>query len=150
MLKDIVGYEGLYKISHTGKVKSVRSKKWIRPYLNKDGHLKIYLWKNGKGQKYYVHRLVAIHFIPNPNNYAIVNHIDGKKKNNHVKNLEWCTQSENIQHAWDNGLFNRKNTKEYLICKIREIKPELKSGPLWKRKREDLQCYLKQLEKEVS
>jgi hypothetical protein len=108
MLRFIEGYEGIYKISHTGKVKNVKSKKWIKPYLNKDGHLKAFLYKDGCLKKYYIHRLVAHAFIQNADqNKNIVNHIDGNKKNNHVSNLEWCTQSDNIKHAWDHNLIKR-------------------------------------------
>lgn len=55
-----------------------------------------------------IHRFVASEFIPNPNNYEIVNHKDGNKNNNHIENLEWCSRSENIQHAYDNDLISGK------------------------------------------
>ena len=75
----------------------------------------------------YTHRVVAEHFIPNPNNDPVVNHIDGNKKNNEASNLEWATSSENTLHAIDNGLLNidvdvfLKNTKsEQSLEKMRQ------------------------------
>lgn len=64
------------------------------------GYVKVRI--NRKDQ--FVHRLVAIAYLPNPENKQTVNHIDGNKENNHVTNLEWCTRSENSQHAYDTGL----------------------------------------------
>ena len=63
-------------------------------------------YKNASIQNYVyrMHRLVALTFLPNPNNYLIVNHIDGNKTNNIVENLEWCSQSQNCQHAYDTKL----------------------------------------------
>lgn len=74
--------------------------------LGKRGYFYVSLAEKGTGRqiKVPVHRLVALVFIENPNNYEIVNHIDGNKLNNAISNLEWCTQSYNIQHAHDKGL----------------------------------------------
>ena len=58
----------------------------------------------GKKKNYLAHRLVALHFISNKNNYSIVNHIDGNKLNNVVENLEWTNYSKNRQHSYDNNL----------------------------------------------
>lgn len=60
----------------------------------------------GKHKKFLGHRLVALVFIPNPCDKLEVNHKDGDKLNNHISNLEWCTHSENVQHAYDNNLIN--------------------------------------------
>lgn len=106
--KHIEGYEDKYMISDMGDIYSIKSKKCIHPYINKCGHLKVMLCENNKKKKYFVHILVAKTFIENPHNYNIVNHIDGNKTNNRVENLEWCTQSENIKHAWNTGLIKRK------------------------------------------
>ena len=68
------------------------------------GYYRCCLSKNGNNKTVKVHRIVAETFIPNPNNLAQVNHIDGNKQNNNVDNLEWCSQSENMKHAYKNGL----------------------------------------------
>lgn len=102
------GYEGLYKINKQGDVyimKKLRAKEGIKkPSIDKDGYKQVNLSKNGKCTTYKVHRLVALTFIPNPNNYPVINHIDGNKQNNKVDNLEWCTRSENDLHAFRLGL----------------------------------------------
>ncbi|MDM0987481.1 NUMOD4 domain-containing protein [Clostridium perfringens] len=111
--KEIKGYEGMYQISNLGRVKALeridsrglRRKEKILKYNNtKNGYLEAVLCKNGKTKHITVHRLVAIHFIENINNLPIVNHIDGNKQNNKVDNLEWCTYSYNVKHAFRTGL----------------------------------------------
>ena len=105
-----------YKVSYFGNVDSLNSRgrgkrKRMIPSINTTkGYLQAHLTINGTKKKYYVHRLVAICFIPNPNNYKQVNHIDGNKLNNHVSNLEWCTCKQNIRKAWELGL-NAKGEK---------------------------------------
>ena len=106
--KDIEGYEGLYKISNMGRVKSIKFNKEKILFLQKDkyGYLRVGLRKMGKLKNYFVHRLVAEAFIPNPNNLPIVNHKDENKQNNCVENLEWCTVKYNNSYA--TALFQRK------------------------------------------
>ena len=113
--KDIKGFEGSYQVSTKGNVRSldrwVTEKTGIKKFIHgkmevlhnqyKDGrgYYKVSLHKDGKEKKLLVHRLVAIAFIPNPNNLPEVNHIDEDKHNNDVNNLEWCTRLENIHHG---------------------------------------------------
>lgn len=93
-----------YLVSTYGRVKSLKGKvKILKPVLGR-GYLRVDLSKDGKPKHFNVHQLVALAFIPNPNCKREVNHIDGNKLNNYVDNLEWCTQSENIQHAVATGL----------------------------------------------
>lgn len=123
--KDIEGYEGLYQVSNLGRIKSIlfrnnictkEREKIINAETNKRNRQYISLYKNGKRKNIAVHRLVAKAFIPNPNNLPQVNHIDGNPKNNNIKNLEWCSASYNMKHAYINNLsklkeYNKKNSK---------------------------------------
>ena len=103
--RDIKGYEGLYQISNLGRVKSLRNnhgqfrEKILKTCSNKLGYSYINLYKEGKNKKCLVHRLVALHFIPNPNNYKEINHKDENKQNNRVENLEWCTAEYNSNYG---------------------------------------------------
>lgn len=106
--RDVVEFEGFYKVSNKGNVFSVERKdtlgrKWggrtLKPAYDKDGYLKVVLYKNGMMKYKMLHRLVAETFIPNPNNFPQVNHIDEVKDNNNVENLEWCTSKYNNNHG---------------------------------------------------
>ncbi|MGG0793148.1 NUMOD4 domain-containing protein [Brevibacillus laterosporus] len=114
--KPILGYEGSYEVSNTGRVRSVdrytRTKG--KPILkrgvektkkeDKDGYYRVWLSRESKKKSFFVHRLVAIAFLSNPESYPVVNHKDGDKKNNHVTNLEWCSHAHNVKHAFSLGL----------------------------------------------
>lgn len=115
--KDIIGYEGLYQISNLGNIKSLSrlikndksyykiEEKILANFLDKHtGYYKVNLWKNNKGKKYFIHRLIAEHFIDNPKNKEEVNHINGIKTDYRICNLEWVIPSENGKHAYKNGL----------------------------------------------
>lgn len=106
--RPIKGYEGLYEVSNMGRVKSLHfDKEIIRKQVERtNGYMEVNLSKDGTTNVKVVHRLVAIAFIKNPNNYECVNHKDGNKKNNTVDNLEWCTAKENTHHAIKTGLTN--------------------------------------------
>ena len=103
--KDIKGYEGLYKISSCGRVRSlprngtISKEKIIKNFEDRYGYLYVSLNKANAKKKEKVHRLVAAAFIDNLNLYEQVNHIDENKKNNHVKNLEWCTAKYNQNYS---------------------------------------------------
>lgn len=106
-----------YLIDENGKVYSIRKNKWLKTHINKYGYEKVVLQKNKFRKTLSVHRLVAIAFIPNPNNYPQVNHIDGEKTNNNVSNLEWCTPKHNMNEAVRIGLFEsvKKKNRENAI-----------------------------------
>jgi hypothetical protein len=99
-------YKG-YLIYDDGRIFSTKSRKELKQSYWNSGYLFVTLRVDNKSVQISVHRLVALGFIPNPEKKETVNHIDGNKTNNHISNLEWYTQSEQIKHAIDNGL-NRK------------------------------------------
>lgn len=113
IFKDIPGYEGLYQVSNIGTVKSLQRK--CKQYRSKSGYAiqkekilkttenfgypSLQLFINGSFRTLEVHRLVAITFIDNPNNYSVVNHKNGIKNDNRVENLEWVNHRENSTHG---------------------------------------------------
>lgn len=82
----------------------VRGKEEKKQTLGKNGYRYVTLYANNQSKKLYIHRLLAELYIPNPEKKRTVNHINGNKQNNCLTNLEWHTDSENIKHAYDNGL----------------------------------------------
>ena len=107
--KDIKEYEGLYQISNLGNLICIKNNH-IKPIIVKpkksQRYLRVNLWKNGEYKTFSIHRLVAKAFLPNPNNFPVVNHKDGNRLNNKANNLEWCTQSHNIKESYRLGLQN--------------------------------------------
>ena len=100
----VKGYESRYLVSQQGDVYSLKMKRLLKPVRTEKGYLSVELWEGYKRKVMKIHRLVAKNFIPNPRDCKEVNHIDGNKENNHVSNLEWCTRSENLKHAYRIGL----------------------------------------------
>ena len=100
----IKGYESLYEVSDQGRVKSIGYGKdrILKPRIDKDGYLQVYLYKNRVPKHCLVHRLVAKTFIPNPDNLPQVNHKDENKTNNSVQKLEWCDSKYNINFGTRN------------------------------------------------
>ena len=93
-----------YAVSNTGKIKNIKTGKFLKLVENKSGYLAVSLCQNRKKATFSVHRLVALMFIDNPDCKKEVNHKDGNKKNNNINNLEWMTHKENDAHARKNGL----------------------------------------------
>ncbi|GAA0104254.1 hypothetical protein UT300013_08760 [Paraclostridium sordellii] len=112
--KFIPNTNGIYEVSNFGNIKSnsVRKKgKLLKLSKTKDGYVQIRLTCNGNKFSRRVHRLVAEAFIPNPLKKEEVNNIDGNKQNNRVDNLEWCTRTENINHAFQSKLYKSREGK---------------------------------------
>lgn len=96
----LIDFNNIYAISNTGKVLNVRTNVFLKARLSKNGYEYVQLSNGRKNRKNFrIHRLVAMTFIDNPNNFPYVNHKDGNKRNNHVSNLEWCTPKQNDTHA---------------------------------------------------
>lgn len=94
----IAGYEGLYEVSSAGQVRRV-GRRILKDQLSGPGYRKVVLCRSNVARPHLVHRLVAAAFLPADSSRPHVNHIDGSRDNNDISNLEWCTQSENLQHA---------------------------------------------------
>lgn len=118
----VYGYEGFYEISNFGVVRSVtrfvansgRNGMWyksrvMKTVTDKDGYLTVTLQKERKVKVFKVHRLVLMSFNQETSELQ-VNHIDGNKQNNNINNLEWCTCSENIKHAFSINLKTQKGS----------------------------------------
>jgi hypothetical protein len=111
MRKDVINYPN-YRISSKGYVINKATKKKMATSLTEDGYVTVRLTKDKKVKRFRLHRLVAIHFIPNPENKEEVNHIDGDKLNNGEDNLEWHTRQENATHAKETGLYTNQKRRE--------------------------------------
>lgn len=120
-----------YFVSDDGCIFNNELKK-LKSHPDKDGYLKVRLWDGTKYKNYFVHRLVAQSFIPNPKNKSQVNHKDGNKTNNNINNLEWVTQSENMRHSfdvlknkvgyWNKGRFGKNSNKAKIVQQIQDGK----------------------------
>lgn len=147
--KDVIGYEGYYQVSSLGKVNCVErtctqlngmTGKYntrilpagpVAMFEDKDGYLKVKLNKAGKRNNHFVHRLVALNFIPNPENKPEVNHKEGNKKDNRVELLEWNTTSENQIHAIANKLYITAKGETAGQAKLKEVQVR-EIHKLWK------------------
>ena len=133
----IKGFEGIYSITRDGRIWSharmiyrkikgnFKSKgQWLKSRKDEDGYPLYSLHKQEITKVIRIHRLVALTFLPNPENKPQVNHKNLIKTDNHVENLEWCTHKENAHHAKKNGIYEgrRKVTKEQTI-QIRKNHP---------------------------
>lgn len=109
--KDIPNYNGMYKVSNYGKIISLHygKAKELKPRKTKRGYLKVALFKNGIRKEFSIHRIVALTFLDNPNNYKEVNHKDENIENNIVWNLEWCDRIYNCNYGTRNERISKNN-----------------------------------------
>ena len=112
--RDIPGYEGLYEVSNLGRVRSLETERILKPSKNTWGYLFVSLYKNGIKKAVRIHRLVALAFIPNPDNLPCINHKDEDKTNNTVDNLEWCDDKYNANYGTRNERIAEKTRKPVL------------------------------------
>ena len=129
--KPVRNYEGKYMVSNTGEVKSLNYRRTGKERILKgvdygEGYLYVNLYKYGKGKQCMIHRLVAMAFIPNPDNLPEVNHKNEDKTDNRVENLEWCSRLYNNTY---NGrakkagkkLRGRKQSEEHIKKKSKPV-----------------------------
>lgn len=118
MYKEIEEADGIW-IYDDGRVWSVKRNKFLPTSSDGKGYLKVSLWADGKVKTIKIHRLVAKYFVPNPNNFKEVNHIDENKANNNKNNLEWCDRKYNINYGTNRkraALSNRNNSCSKRVC----------------------------------
>lgn len=118
--KDVIGYEGLYQISNSGKIRNLAGE-ILTPVDNGNGYLRFSL-SHGK-RKYetvYLHRALAEAFIPNPNNLSEVNHKDENKLNNDIDNLEWCTPKYNVNYGTRNQRSGEQLRRKIVGTRIKD------------------------------
>ncbi len=124
--KDVIGYEGLYRICNNGEVKSLDRSihnpihgsinikgRTLKPRVDSYGYYSLGICKDGRPLKIRLHRLIALNFIPNPEGKSFINHKNGNKLDNRIENLEWVTPAENNTHSYRTGLRKASLGKRY-------------------------------------
>lgn len=125
----IFGFDN-YEVFEDGRVFSHKKQIYLKPQNNGNGYLKVHLYKDGKMHQLYLHRLVAETFIPNPNNYKYIDHIDRNKTNNCINNLRWCSAKENTGNTAGSSRYkvSRSGAKHYSQAIIDQVRSEFRNG----------------------
>ncbi len=116
----IEGFDN-YEVSSNGRIRNVKTGRILKPIINSHGYCQVFLRRDNKQHQRAVHRLVADAFYDGVHSGLDVNHDDGNKTNNFVGNLEWCTRSENILHAFRTGLKEPSHRKRIRIIETGEV-----------------------------
>lgn len=131
--KSVIGYEGLYEVSNLGNVKRLKKlnnqherNSILKPFTTDKGYTRVQLFLNGKKKNHFVHRIVAEAFLENPCNKSQVNHINGKKNDNRLSNLEWSTPSENGKHSYK--ILGRVPMRKIDVSKVEAIRKRYADG----------------------
>lgn len=131
--KSVVGYEEFYQVSNFGNVKRLKKLNnqhepnlVLRQFTTDKGYTRVQLFKNSAKRNHFVHRVVAEAFLPNPLNKSQVNHINGKKNDNRVLNLEWSTPSENGKHSYK--MLGRVPMRKIDVKEIESIRKRYAAG----------------------
>lgn len=119
-MREIIGYEGLYAITSCGKVWSYRRKKFLAPRVSR-GYCQVSLCKDGQVKNYYIHKLVAEAYLPNPLGMTQVNHKDEDKTHNWLNNLEWCDSQYNANYGTRNERMGLAHKKSIYCVELDEI-----------------------------
>lgn len=127
-MKEIKGYEGLYAITSCGKVWSYRKNKFLNPQDAGKGYLQVKLYKDGTGKCFYLYRLVAQTYLPNPENLPEVNHKDECKSHNYLQNLEWCSRTYNTHYGTGNDRRIEKRKRAVYCLELNQAFDSIKEA----------------------
>ena len=107
--KEVPGWEGYYEASNLGNIRRMKNQRMLKPKTNKGGYLYVGLTRNNKTQWFFVHRLIASAFLPNPGNLPFINHKSEVKTDNSLANLEWCDTKYNNNYGTRNERISERN-----------------------------------------